>query len=122
MEDKIKILAVDDDELIHTALKNFGKKIPNVEITVATNGLNAIENVKNNKYDIIFMDLYMPGITGYEATTSIRKLENGKNLTIVALSGDDIPEEELKKYGFNSFAKKPMSKKIFEGHINSLKT
>ena len=121
MENKINILAVDDDEFVQTAIRNFCKRIPNVELTIASNGQIAVDNVTNNKYDLIFMDLYMPGITGYEATTKIRKLENGKDITIVALTGDDVAEEDLKKFGFNSFSKKPISKKLFEGHINGLR-
>ncbi len=121
MDTKIKILLVDDDILIHKALTNFCKKIPDAELTTAAEGESAIKLVTSNKYNIIFMDLFMPGISGYEATTEIRKLDNGKIPTIIALSGDDVSKDELEKNGFNNFAKKPMNRKLFESFVSGIK-
>jgi CheY-like chemotaxis protein len=106
---------------VQKAIANFCKKVPNSELTVAGDGTTAIKHVTEKQFDIIFLDLFMPGISGYETISGIRKLDNGKNTFIVALSGDDIPEEDLKKFSFNSFTKKPIGKSKFEAYINEIK-
>ena len=121
MDAKLKILGVDDDVMCRNSLNNFSKKMPNIECTLADNGKSAIQFATDTKFDIIFMDLFMPDKNGYETTEEIRKLENGKDVHIIALSGDEVPEEDLKKFGFNAFVQKPMGKKVFESHINGFK-
>jgi len=122
MNTKIRILVVDDDTMVQKVMGNFCKKIPEADLTVAGDGLTAINIVTNDdKFDIIFMDTNMPGISGFEATSKIRLLEKGKDVQIIALSGDDVEKADLDKYGYNSYSHKPMPKKVFEGYISEIK-
>jgi len=118
---KIKVLVVDDDKMCQTALTNFSKKLPIIELTVAGDGQQAIDKAKATQFDLIFMDLFMPVMNGYEATKFIRTLSWGKTVKIVALSGDEISDEDLQKSGFNQYIHKPCSRVKYEAVINAFK-
>jgi CheY-like chemotaxis protein/HPt (histidine-containing phosphotransfer) domain-containing protein len=81
-----------------------------MKIQTASGGSKAISLVKENKYDIIFMDHMMPEMDGIEAVTEIRKLPNGKDAVIVALTANAIigVEEMFKQNGFNGLLVKPI--------------
>ena len=118
---KIKVLVVDDDKMCQTALTNFSKKLPIIELTVAGDGQQAIDKAKATQFDLIFMDLFMPVMNGYEATKFIRTLSWGKTVKIVALSGDEISDEDLQKGGFDHYIHKPCSRVKYEAVINGFK-
>ena len=112
-----RLLVVDD---IATNLKVAeGLLSPyNAKVDTCLSGAEAIELVKQNKYDLIFMDHMMPEMGGIEATAAIRKLEmrnevsgkNGKQIPIVALTANAIAgmREMLMENGFNDFISKPI--------------
>ena len=104
-----KILLVEDDkvnQLIATKLlKSLG-----CQIEFAENGQVAIEQVKNNHYDLVFMDIHMPVLNGIEATEQIR--EFNKDIYIIALTAS-ILEDEVQAYyqaGMNDVLSKPINK------------
>jgi CheY-like chemotaxis protein len=80
-----RLLIVDDNAdnrlLLVTALKNLGFEVYEVE-----NGQTAIEAFKSWQPDLIWMDMQMPTMNGYEATTKIRQLEGGDTVKIIALT------------------------------------
>ncbi len=82
---KFKLLVAEDETICQMALKNFAKKL-DIEVDIAGNGAIAVDNVKNNDYDLILMDMFMPELNGKQATEAIRKLEKGGILKIIALS------------------------------------
>ena len=81
---------------------------------VASNGHEAFEMYKQNQYDLIFMDLQMPLLDGFEATRLIRNFEKSNAIEnscyIVALTGNDFSENKILSYesGMNDFFEKPM--------------
>jgi len=123
----IKILLVDDNEvnmfLAKIILNSLNR---NVLIKEAVNGLLAVENYKVEKPDIIFMDVQMPEMNGYEATMEIRKLNNGKDIPIIALTAGTIKGEKEKclEAGMNDFISKPFAKdtleKIFDKWVTNI--
>ncbi len=92
----LHILVVEDMETNRKIVKQFLNHWWDLSVDEATDGKEAIEKVKNKKYDLILMDIRMPEIDGYEATSRIRKLKNGKEIPILALTADTI--QEMKKY------------------------
>ena len=80
---------------------------------VADNGMDAIKLVKENEYDIILMDIHMPGISGIEATQDIRKFNKG--LPIIALTAVTIDEnlDDFYRAGFNEIIPKPFKTEEF---------
>ncbi len=74
---------------------------------MASNGAEAILMTSNNEYDIIFMDLYMPEVDGFEATIQIRK--NQIKTPIIAMSADidDQRKADAVFAGMNEYLSKP---------------
>lgn len=72
----------------------------------------ALNKIKENKYDIIFMDYMMPIMDGVETTDKIRKMEGDyfKQVPIIALTGDtsERTQDMFKAAGINDFLEKPI--------------
>jgi two-component system, sensor histidine kinase len=101
------ILLVEDNEMNRLvaceALSHYG-----LHITEAINGLEAVELIKNKKFDIILMDVQMPVMNGFEATEMIRKVF--KNDTpIIALTANALKGESVKclAAGMDDYISKP---------------
>ncbi len=98
----VKILIVDDNKVNLKVAK--GLLAPyKFEIDTALNGVLAIEMIKSNVYDLVFMDHMMPEMDGVDATAAIRKFDDDycKNLPIIA-------RELFVKEGMNDFLAKPI--------------
>jgi CheY-like chemotaxis protein len=80
---------------------------------VADNGIDAIKMVKENTFDIVLMDIHMPGISGIEATKKIREFDG--QLPIIALTAVTIDEnlEGFYQAGFNEIIPKPFKPEDF---------
>ncbi|WP_298115622.1 PAS domain-containing protein [Flavobacterium sp.] len=107
---KIKILLAEDNEnnqiLATQRLINWG-----FEVDLVNNGLEAIEKLKNNEYDLILMDIQMPIMDGYTATIKIRTelpIEKSK-IPIVALTAHASSSniKKAKRIGMNDYIYKP---------------
>jgi CheY-like chemotaxis protein len=111
-----KILVVEDNRMnqkaIGTMLKSLG-----YSFDIADDGYAGYLQAKNNKYDLILMDLIMPEMDGFESSQKI--LEMDKSMIIVAFSADNMPESKRKAElsGIKDFISKPVRiedlKKIF---------
>jgi CheY-like chemotaxis protein len=91
------ILVVDDNEINILIANRILSKMGFV-LAFASNGHEAIEKVINNRFDLIFMDVKMPGIDGYETTSIIRELEGDyfKTVPIIALTASTLQDEHVK--------------------------
>ena len=103
-----RVLIVDDNE-INLIVASEIIKTYDIEPEMAYSGFEAIEKVKNTKYDLVFMDHMMPGMDGLEATTKIRKL-NIQQPAIIALTANAMSgmEEFYIKNGFDGYIPKPI--------------
>ena len=83
-----------------------------IQVTAAHNGKEAIQKVTEfeNRFDMIFMDLQMPIMDGYEATLTIRKDDRFKELPIIALTADAMKGvvERTQEVGCNGYITKPI--------------
>ena len=122
-KDNFKVLIVEDN-FVNMALAKIliGNIIPAATIIEATNGKLAVEAYINEKPDLIFMDIQMPIMNGYEATAGIRALEKNNGefsamvIPIIALTAGAIQGEKEKciEMGMNDFVTKPiMSDNLF---------
>lgn len=99
-EIKLNILLVDDQEMNLVLLQSILQKM-SFTCTLARNGAEAYQMAMDNKFDIIFMDIYMPVMDGIEATKRIREFFLKQKLPIiVALTANALPED--KKSSFNA--------------------
>ena len=74
-----RILVVDDEENIREVIKEYAE-FEGHQVSEACDGMQAIEMVKNNDYDIIIMDVMMPRLDGYSACKEIRKISRSRYL------------------------------------------
>jgi PAS domain S-box-containing protein len=112
-----KILIVEDNKINMLLTKTLVKQIiPDCIIFESTDGQKALEQVLGTPPDIIFMDIQMPIINGYEATKKIRKIKGLENTIIIALTAGTILGEKEKclEVGMNDYVPKPIVKKTLE--------
>jgi len=107
----IHILLVDDNQtnllIASKILKLYG-----AEVMTAENGSVAIEKIKNNIFDLVLMDIQMPVMDGYDATSYIRNVLKDHHLPIIAVTAHVMPEDIKKALdsGMNAHIEKPINK------------
>jgi CheY-like chemotaxis protein len=105
----LRILVVDDDLLTRRMMQILlGRE--GHQVDVVSNGLEAFDVVKFKRYDIVFMDLFMPVMDGLEASCRIREWEDkGQHTFIIALTAKYLPEEgnRLFEAGIDNYIPKP---------------
>ncbi|PKB15060.1 PAS domain S-box protein [Flavobacterium sp. 5] len=112
-----KILIVEDNKINMLLTKTLVKQIiPKCIIYESSDGEKALEKVLKINPDIIFMDIQMPLINGYEATKLIREIEQLESTIIIALTAGTIMGEKEKciEAGMNDYVSKPIVKKTLE--------
>jgi len=110
---KVKVLVVEDNKINQMITKKILTKME-LSCDVVDNGESAVDMVKTNNYDIVLMDIHMPGISGIEATKIIRTFD--KQLTIFALTAVTIEDKmhEFDEAGFTDIIPKPFKQEEFE--------
>ena len=114
------VLIAEDNAINMLLVRTIFKKLfPKVTILEAENGKIAVELFKNNTLDIIFMDVQMPEMGGYEATKIIRALARGKEIPIIALTAETIKGERERciEAGMDDYITKPVVKATIESTV-----
>jgi len=111
-ENNFNILLAEDNDInakvAMLCIRQLGHKV-----TLAKNGIEAVEMFKENKYDIVLMDIHMPGMDGVEATQEIRRFEKNCGLKtktpIIAITANKYNDEVklFLKSGMNDHLGKP---------------
>ncbi len=106
----LSVLVVEDNavnrHVASSLLKRFG-----CVVKTANDGFDALTQVEQERFDLIFMDCHMPGLDGFEATRRIRALDHPNAVTpIVAISAGVLKEEveKCREAGMNAFLAKPL--------------
>ncbi len=123
MLEPVNVLLVEDNEmnqmLAQKVLSKWGFKID-----VAENGKQGIEKLSSNEYDIVLMDIQMPEMDGYDATTFIRKnMQPPKSgIPIIAMTAHAIAGEAEKciALGMDDYISKPFSQKMLYEKMDRL--
>ncbi|MEM0575603.1 PAS domain S-box protein [Flavobacterium polysaccharolyticum] len=113
----LKIMIVEDNKINMLLLKTIIKNLfLDVEIFEFLNGKEAIEQFEFLKPTLVFMDIQMPIMNGYETSKAIRNLKNGKDIPIIAITAGTEKEERKKclKVGMNDYIPKPIIKGVIE--------
>jgi len=110
--ENVSILVVEDNKINQMITKKILEKNKLV-CQVADNGMDAIKMVHENNFEVILMDIHMPGISGIETTERIREFD--KQIPIIALTAVTIDEnlDEFYKAGFNEIIPKPFKPEDF---------
>jgi CheY-like chemotaxis protein len=107
------ILIVDDEAEIREVLVVAAGQIKNARVSVASNGIEALEILKNSDVQAIITDLAMPHMNGFEF---LRRLKvSGKSIPTMVLTGhgDKNVVQQLRNYGVNEFLSKPWDNQVF---------
>ncbi len=99
-----------------TGTEEARKPIKGHEADVAVDGIEAVAAARDKDYDLIFMDLRMPNMDGFEATSWIREHYDNKQLRIVALTGEATRESRARCLSseMNDFVSKPVQVRDLE--------
>ena len=113
---EVKILVVEDNKINQMITKKILNKM-GLYCDVVDNGEAAVEQVKSTSYNVVLMDIHMPGISGLEATKIIRTFD--KDLTIFALTAVTLEDKmhEFGEAGFNDIISKPFKQEDFENKL-----
>ncbi|MCX5811055.1 MAG: response regulator [Proteobacteria bacterium] len=115
---KMHILVAEDNKpnqkLLFMILAKMG-----YEVDIVNNGREAVQSLQHHKYDIVFMDVHMPEMDGFEATRIIRENEKGsdRHTPIIAITADAMSEDKERciKAGMDDYISKPVfQEKIIE--------
>jgi CheY-like chemotaxis protein len=112
----LKLLIVEDDEVSRLVVEKLAK-LKGWHVILAENGNEAIDDYRENSFDVILMDVQMPVLDGYLATGVIRQLEKQKGtytpiiaMTAYALKGD---RENCLESGMDDYISKPIDANVF---------
>lgn len=105
----LKVLVVDDIEINRIIAREFLIKLGH-EVEEASSGVEAIEALKEQSFDVVLMDCQMPEMDGFQATAYIRRLPLLKNVKIIALTASAMEEDIRKCFnaGMDDFLSKPL--------------
>lgn len=108
------ILVVDDSAM---ARKMLIKALPatwDIEITQAGNGVEALEAYRAGKADVMFLDLTMPVMDGYQVLETLQKEDLNSFVIVVSADIQPVARERVLKLGAIAFIKKPVSAEVME--------
>ena len=113
-----KIILIDDDQNILTSLEMVLKSA-GFAIEAFTDGLDAINYIRDNGAEIVLLDIKMPRIDGLEVFTTVRKFSN---IPIIFLTSKDSEMDELigLRIGADDYIRKPFSHKLLVERIKSI--
>lgn len=111
----LRILIVDDEVRIREVVKEYAK-VSGYECEEASNGIDAIEMVKNNNYDCVILDIMMPELDGFSACKKIKAI---KNVPVIMLSARQEEDDKLFSFdiGVDDYVTKPFSPKELMARI-----
>lgn len=102
-----KVLVVDDEKSIVKGIK-FSLEQDEMEVTAAYDGEEALELAQSNAYDIILLDVMLPGLSGFEVCQAIREFSDVPVIMLTA-KGDDMDKILGLEYGADDYITKPFN-------------
>ena len=118
--ESVKILVVDDDEVNLTVVENYLTD-DKYSLKCVESGNAALLELVDNKYDLVLLDVMMPGLNGLDTCREIRKSKNGILLPIIMLTVRNSPEDISAAFtaGANDYITKPFYKKELVARIEA---
>ncbi|THB72129.1 MAG: response regulator [Gammaproteobacteria bacterium] len=118
------VLLTDDNRINQQVASELLERV-GIIVDIANNGLEAVNKLKVNKYDVVFMDLEMPVMGGIEATKIIRDSEHTKDQTIIAMTANAMQSDRTESIeaGMNDYIAKPIkTEALYKLLLQYLKT
>lgn len=116
----LTVLAVDDEDYNRFLIRSIARKW-GMNFSEASNGREAIELCINSSFDLIFMDMRMPEMNGYDATIEIQKIQPNARIIATSASNEKNNLEDYYEAGMKGYLLKPFTEKdFFNSIINGL--
>ena len=115
-----KTALIADDSLTIRKFVGFALKSMGIRVVTASDGMDALEKLTSENFDIIITDLNMPHVDGYELITSIREIKHYKEIPIIILSSESGEEDKSRglAIGANSYMIKPFDAKKLQYEVS----
>ena len=123
IDKNVSILIAEDDTSNREVLESILRSLKFTNIITAEDGLECIRKIKTNKVDILFLDLIMPKLSGYQVLDYLKSVESSKNkIKIIPISASVLDEDikRCKSYGIEAFVKKPIDISLLKEAIISV--
>lgn len=108
MDQKDRVLIVDDDEAVRTTLYKVMKS-NGIETDMASNGQEALDKVAQNKYDLMLLDVNMPGVDGFEVIQRVREKKIQTPIMIISARTEDYDTLYGLDIGADDYLTKPFN-------------
>src|SRR5690349_9796375 len=108
MSNKLSVLLVEDEENLHDALK-LNLELEGYEITSAFDGNQAMQKIQQEYFDLIIMDVMLPGVDGISITESIRLQNNEVPILILSAKNTSADRVQGLKKGADDYLTKPFN-------------
>ncbi len=104
-----RVLLVEDNELNRFVATELLCGVAGMDVTLAGNGQEALEQLRTARFDLVLMDIQMPGMDGHRATAQIRRNPALAALPVIAMTAHAMPSdrEKSKAAGMNDHVSKP---------------
>lgn len=114
----MKILVVDDEELIRDVIKEY-LEANNYIVDEASNGIEALEKLENNKYDLLILDIMMKELDGF---SMLDRLDKSKMIPTIVLSARGEEYDKLHGFdlGIDDYLTKPFSPKELVARVKAI--
>jgi len=115
MENK-KILFVEDSPTMRRIIANSLSKLGISDVTEAENGVDALEKIQKETYDMILTDWNMPEMNGKELVEHVRKMDNYKDVPILMITTRGMEDDVMTaiKTGVNGYVVKPFTPELLK--------
>jgi CheY-like chemotaxis protein len=103
----MKILVVDDEKAICAILEEF-LSIFGHTVQSANSGENALERLRETVFDVVFLDIRMPGISGLEVLKEVKASRPATKVIMISAYGDDETAQKARELGADGYVQKPV--------------
>jgi CheY-like chemotaxis protein len=121
----LRVLYAEDDEVNVELIRQVVALRPTVDLSVATNGVRALEMARRDPPDLMLVDMNLGDMTGIELAGALQESPQTADLRLVALSADALPEQinATLAAGFETYLTKPVDFRKFldvlDGHLKA---
>ena len=106
----MKVLLIEDNETLSKMMSKYFR-IKKVDCTVLNDGTEGLEQILDQKHDVVLLDLAMPDFSGYDIIDSLEKKGKLKEIKIIILTASSISDQDLvnlQKRGIRACLRKPV--------------
>ncbi len=120
-QESLKIMVIDDSQTIRSSAEKLLSDL-GYEVAVAENGYEALSRIVDLKPDLIFLDIMMPKLDGYQTCALVKHNQDFKDIPIIMLSSKDGVYDKAKArvVGANDFISKPFTGEDLITAINNV--